>query len=149
LACATESFAATGVIRVSLGKTSNKAFTVHAVAFAMFVSFAFGFFSCLHLEERTVCRHAPKRPCSAGYAAAAAFIKTDWKGWGDLRFDFDHSHVLSSGEVGWVASIGSIRFKNGERPVRFTPIVTREPDRWPSASSAFSGTTTIRAKPSS
>ena len=65
-----------------------------------------------------------------GYGAAAEFIRGDWANWGDLRFDVDKSSVWSSGDVAWVASTGTVRFKRGERPVRLTAILARNGDEW-------------------
>ena len=65
-----------------------------------------------------------------GYDRAAQFIKADWQGWGDFRFDVDHALVWSSGDVAWVASLGSVGTGNHPRPVRFTAILTRNGDRW-------------------
>ncbi|MFZ0743924.1 MAG: nuclear transport factor 2 family protein [Terracidiphilus sp.] len=65
-----------------------------------------------------------------GYTSAAQFIQRDWESWGDFRFDVDDAVVWSSGEVAWVASTGSIRSKDAERPIRFTAILTRDGDRW-------------------
>lgn len=65
-----------------------------------------------------------------GYTAAAQFIRRDWEKWGDFRFDVDNAVVWSSGDIAWVASVGSVRSKDAERPVRFTAILAREGDRW-------------------
>lgn len=65
-----------------------------------------------------------------GYDRAAQFIKSDWQGWGDFRFDVDHALVWSSGDVAWVASLGSVGTGKQQRPVRFTAILTRNGDRW-------------------
>ncbi len=65
-----------------------------------------------------------------GYASAALFIQRDWQNWGDFRFDVDDSVVWSSGDVAWVASVGSVRSKDSEKPVRFTAVLTRDGDRW-------------------
>lgn len=65
-----------------------------------------------------------------GYASAAQFIQRDWQKWGDFRFDVDHSAIWSSGDVAWVASIGSVRSKEADRPIRFTAILTRDGNRW-------------------
>ncbi len=65
-----------------------------------------------------------------GYTTAAHFIQRDWQKWGDFRFDVNHSVIWSSGDVAWVASVGSLRSKDADRPVRFTAILTRDGDRW-------------------
>lgn len=65
-----------------------------------------------------------------GYPAAAEFIRGDWRDWGDFRFDVDHSSICSSGDVAWIASIGSVNFNGMERPVRFSATLARNGDRW-------------------
>lgn len=65
-----------------------------------------------------------------GYAAASDFIRADWVYWGDFRFAIDDAMICSSGDVAWVASVGTVRTKGGDRPVRFTAILTRKGDRW-------------------
>lgn len=65
-----------------------------------------------------------------GYTSAAQFIQRDWQNWGDFRYDVDDPVVWSSGDVAWVASVGSVRSKDAERPVRFTAILTRDGDHW-------------------
>jgi SnoaL-like domain len=65
-----------------------------------------------------------------GYPFAARFIARDWRDWGDFRFDVDRSLVWSGGDVAWVASTGSVRFKGSYRPVRITAIMTQEGGRW-------------------
>lgn len=65
-----------------------------------------------------------------GYDRAAQFIKADWQAWGDFRFDVDHALIWSSGDVAWVASLGSVGNGKQQRPVRFTAILTRNGDRW-------------------
>jgi hypothetical protein len=65
-----------------------------------------------------------------GYDRTAQFIKADWQGWGDFRFDVDRSLIWSSGDVAWVASLGSVGSGSHARPVRFTAILTRDGDRW-------------------
>jgi ketosteroid isomerase-like protein len=65
-----------------------------------------------------------------GYPAAARFIRTDWLAWGDFRFAVDDSVIWSSGDVAWVASIGAVHSKGGDRPLRFTAVLTRDGDHW-------------------
>jgi hypothetical protein len=65
-----------------------------------------------------------------GDAAAAQFIKTDWQQWGDVRLNVDDSLIWSSGDVAWVAGLGSVRFSSSERPIRFTAVLTRNKDQW-------------------
>jgi SnoaL-like domain len=65
-----------------------------------------------------------------GYSAVAAFIKTDWREWGDFRFAVDDSLVWSSGDVAWIASVGTVREYGSDRPVRFSAILTRNGDGW-------------------
>jgi ketosteroid isomerase-like protein len=65
-----------------------------------------------------------------GYASVARFIQRDWQQWGDFRFDVDHSVVWSSGDVAWVASLGSVQSKDSVQPIRFTAVLSRDGDRW-------------------
>lgn len=65
-----------------------------------------------------------------GYDASAQFIQSDWRGWGEVQLDTDHALVWSSGDVAWVASLGTVQFQHTARPLRFTAILTRQGDRW-------------------
>lgn len=65
-----------------------------------------------------------------GYPAAAQFIHDDWRDWGDFRFDVDHSIICSSGDVAWVATLGSVDFKGSKRPLRFSATLVRNGDNW-------------------
>jgi hypothetical protein len=65
-----------------------------------------------------------------GYPATAQFIQDDWRDWGDFRFDVDHSIICSSGDVAWVATVGSVNFKGSKRPLRFSATLTRNGDNW-------------------
>jgi hypothetical protein len=65
-----------------------------------------------------------------GYPAAAKFIRSDWLGWGDFRFDVDDSIIWSSGDVAWIASVGAVHSTGGDRPLRFSAVLTRDEDRW-------------------
>lgn len=61
---------------------------------------------------------------------AGQFIAADWQYWGDLRMDVDHAAVWSSGDVAWLATIGTVRFGARLRPLRVTAILTREQNKW-------------------
>jgi hypothetical protein len=65
-----------------------------------------------------------------GYSAVGQFIKTDWEGWGDFRFAVDDSVIWCSGDVAWVASVGTVHLERSNRPIRFTAILTRHNDQW-------------------
>lgn len=65
-----------------------------------------------------------------GASSARQFIQNDWRDWGDFQFDADRALVWSSGNAAWIATIGSVHWKNRNRPVRFTGILIREDDRW-------------------
>jgi ketosteroid isomerase-like protein len=65
-----------------------------------------------------------------GYRAVGDFIRSDWQYWGDFRFEVEKSIIWSSGDVAWVASIGSVHGARSDRPVRFSAILTRTSDRW-------------------
>src|SRR5579871_3285526 len=36
-----------------------------------------------------------------GHSAIDAFIRADWRSWGDLRLDINDSFICSSGDVAW------------------------------------------------
>lgn len=65
-----------------------------------------------------------------GYPAAAQFIRDDWRDWGDFRFDVDRSIICSSGDVAWVATVGSVNFNGSKRPLRFSATLARSGDNW-------------------
>ena len=65
-----------------------------------------------------------------GYPAATEFIRTDWQRWGDLRLAADDPIICSSGDVAWMTSYGEVRFNGGQRPVRFSAILTRQGNDW-------------------
>jgi hypothetical protein len=65
-----------------------------------------------------------------GYSATAAFIRADWQGWGDVRFNVDDSIISSFGDVAWVASTGEVHFKGFNRPVRFSGVLIRDGNNW-------------------
>lgn len=47
-------------------------------------------------------------------ASARALVEGDWKGWGDVRLDFDSMSVHSLGSVGWVAANATVTEIIGE-----------------------------------
>jgi hypothetical protein len=65
-----------------------------------------------------------------GYPAATEFIRKDWQDWGDFRFAADDSVVWSSGDVAWVATVGAVRSRKSDHPLRLSAILTRCGDRW-------------------
>ncbi len=65
-----------------------------------------------------------------GAPAARTFIKEDWHAWGDLRLECDRAAVWSSGNVAWMATLGSVHWNKQERPLRFTAVLSFEDDRW-------------------
>jgi hypothetical protein len=65
-----------------------------------------------------------------GYSGVSNFIRADWADWGDLRFNVENPMVSSYGDVAWVATAGTVRFKLRDRPVRFSAILTRHGDKW-------------------
>jgi len=67
---------------------------------------------------------------AGGHSGVAEFIRGDWRGWGDFRFDVDHSLVSSSGNVAWVTSVGVVHFKDLDRPVRFSAVMTTDRNGW-------------------
>jgi ketosteroid isomerase-like protein len=67
---------------------------------------------------------------SRGFPAAKEFVRRDWALWGDFRFAADDAIVSSSGDVAWIATIGTVHYKKYDRPVRLSAVLTRHGDRW-------------------
>jgi hypothetical protein len=65
-----------------------------------------------------------------GYTSATGFIKGDWQSWGDLRIAVDDAEVWSSGDVAWIATVGDVRWKSADRPMRLTAVLVRRGDHW-------------------
>jgi hypothetical protein len=66
-----------------------------------------------------------------GYPAATEFIREDWKDWGDFRFAADEAIIWSSGDVAWIASLGTVHFIDGsDRPLRISAILSRDGSNW-------------------
>lgn len=65
-----------------------------------------------------------------GYSAVGEFIRADWTGWGDFRFAVDDSIVWCTGDVAWIASVGTLRQHGSERPLRFSAVLTRHGNDW-------------------
>lgn len=65
-----------------------------------------------------------------GYASVKRFIKSDWLGWGDLRLVVDGAAVYSTGDVAWLATVGTVASGRFEKPVRLTAVMTRTNARW-------------------
>jgi len=65
-----------------------------------------------------------------GYHAVGEFIKEDWRHWGDFRFATEDAIIWCSGDVAWIASVGVVRGRQSERPVRFSAVLTRDRHRW-------------------
>jgi hypothetical protein len=65
-----------------------------------------------------------------GTPAAAEFIRDDWQNWGDFRFNVDQSIICSSGNVAWVATVGSVNLYGTRRPLRFSATLARDGDNW-------------------
>lgn len=70
---------------------------------------------------------------NAGIDKATALIESDWKSWGDCRFDVDGSHVSASGSTAWFATIGFVRFDLSKflvLPLRLSGVMVREGGEW-------------------
>ena len=67
---------------------------------------------------------------SRGFPAATEFVRRDWAYWGDFRFAADDAIVSSSGDVAWIATMGTVHYKKYDRPVRFSAVLTRHGGRW-------------------
>ena len=65
-----------------------------------------------------------------GFRAVGELIRSDWQYWGDFRFAVEDSIVWGSGDVAWIASVGTVHGPNWDRPVRFSAILTRNGDNW-------------------
>lgn len=65
-----------------------------------------------------------------GYSSATEFIRRDWQQWGDVRLDVDHADVWSMGDAAWLVTVGSVKTKMENKPIRLTAILTRRGDRW-------------------
>jgi len=67
---------------------------------------------------------------SRGFPAATEFVRRDWAYWGDFRFAADEAIVSSSGDVAWIAAMGTVHYKKYDRPVRLSAVLTRHGGRW-------------------
>ena len=67
---------------------------------------------------------------SRGFPAATEFVRRDWAYCGDFRFAVDETIVSSSGDVAWIATMGTVHYKKYDRPVRLSAVLTRHGDRW-------------------
>jgi len=47
-------------------------------------------------------------------ASARTLVEGDWKGWGDVRLDFDSMSIHSLGSVGWIAANATVTEIIGE-----------------------------------
>ncbi|HEX4284914.1 MAG TPA: nuclear transport factor 2 family protein [Terracidiphilus sp.] len=66
-----------------------------------------------------------------GVPGAKNFIVNDWLKWGNVRFDTDQATVWSSGDVAWMATIGTVDWGKGVvRPIRLSAVLTLEDGRW-------------------
>lgn len=65
-----------------------------------------------------------------GYSAVSSFIGEDWQKWGDFRFSVEDSTISSSGDVAWIATTGAVYDGVGNRPVRFSAMLTRSGNEW-------------------
>lgn len=66
-----------------------------------------------------------------GVPDAKRFVVNDWLKWGEVRFDTDRATIWSSGDVAWIATIGTVDWGKGvTRPIRLSAILTQEDGRW-------------------
>jgi hypothetical protein len=65
-----------------------------------------------------------------GFPAATEFVRRDWAAWGDFRFAVDETIVSSSGDVAWIATMGTVHYKKYDRPVRLSAVLTRHGNKW-------------------
>lgn len=65
-----------------------------------------------------------------GYSSVRQFIATDWQSWGSVDLDVSDSVISSSGDVAWLATVGSVGMTHSTRPIRFTAVLIRRNERW-------------------
>jgi hypothetical protein len=65
-----------------------------------------------------------------GYASVRQLVKSDWQYWGDARFAMDDSIVWASGDVAWVATVGTVSSSGIARTARLTAVLTRGERGW-------------------
>jgi hypothetical protein len=65
-----------------------------------------------------------------GYHDVGRFIANDWEKWGDFKFAVDDALIWSSGEVAWVASVGTLHGERSDRPVRLSAILVPRGEEW-------------------
>jgi len=59
-----------------------------------------------------------------------SFIARDWKEWGTFRFDPAKALIWSSGNVAWMATLGTVEYQHGSRPIRFTAVLEQRRGKW-------------------
>jgi hypothetical protein len=65
-----------------------------------------------------------------GYAPVRQLVKSDWQYWGDARFAMDDSIIWASGDVAWVATVGTVTSSGIARTARLTAVLTRSEHGW-------------------
>jgi len=58
------------------------------------------------------------------------FVYNDWSYWGHLHLDSSKAIVNSTGDVAWMATLGTVEFGRFQKPVRFTAVLERENGRY-------------------
>jgi hypothetical protein len=65
-----------------------------------------------------------------GAADIEKFIGNDWDHWGDVRLEVDAAEISGTGEVVWLATVGTVSFRGPPSPIRFTATLVRHEGRW-------------------
>lgn len=68
-----------------------------------------------------------------GADAVSELVRTDWDSWGDCRFQLERTHIASSGEVAWFATVGTVRFDTFRflvLPLRLSGVMVNEGRAW-------------------
>lgn len=69
----------------------------------------------------------------AGTDAVSELVQTDWESWGDCRFRLEDTHIASSGDVAWFATVGSVKFDLSRflvLPLRLSGVMVNEGGAW-------------------
>jgi hypothetical protein len=69
----------------------------------------------------------------SGYERATRLVRSDWEGWGDVRFQTDSACISSSGNTAWFATKGFVEFDMSRflvLPLRLTGVMVKEDQVW-------------------
>ncbi|UCC79104.1 MAG: nuclear transport factor 2 family protein [Candidatus Zixiibacteriota bacterium] len=60
-------------------------------------------------------------------------VSSDWRTWGDCRFQMDNAHISTAGDVAWISTIGYVEFDMSRflvSPLRLSAVMVKENDVW-------------------